>query len=206
MSREIKVSFLVVIVAASGIAVYNWSRSVKAPAVSVEAAAATAASESKSKTADIVDRVRNGTLAENRDSTVGTAFERTFQSPEWKAGLNLQGIPVVVFHGTATYAELKAAGFYIGTWNGVSQGIDAARQVAESEQRCNLTPGQTGDARLSPCMAKAYEAIVIPVSFEFSLAADNTVEMETFDSVFQTFDRDHRLKRNRTATLAFIYR
>lgn len=205
MSREIKVSFLIVIVAASGMAVYNWSRSVKAPAVSVEAAPAAATAESK-KSAEFIDRVRNGTLADYRNTTVGKAFERSFQAPEWKPALNLQGSPVVTFHGTATYAALKGAGFYIGTWNGVSQGIEAARQVAESEQRCGAAPGQTGEGRPSPCMAKVYESIVIPVAFEFSVAPDNSVEMTSFDSVFQTFDRDHRLRRDRSAMLAFVYR
>jgi hypothetical protein len=204
MSREIKVSFLIVIVAASGMAAYNWSRSVNAPSVSVEAAPA-AATESK-KSAELIDRVRNGRLADYPNTTVGKAFERSFQAPEWKPGLNLQGSPVVTFHGTATYAALKGAGFYIGTWNGVSQGIEAARLVAESERRCGAAPGQTGEDRPSPCMAKAYESIAIPVAFEFSIASDNGVEMTSFDPVFQTFDRDHRLRRDRTAMLAFVYR
>jgi hypothetical protein len=204
MSPEIKVSFLVVIVAGTGVAAYNWSRSVKAPDVSVEAAAVPAP-QAKPGTSP-VDRVRNGELAENRSITVGKAFEKTFQAPEWKTGLNLQGNPVVVFHGTATYAALKGAGFYVGTWNGVSQGIEAARQVAESEQRCKAATGHADEARVSQCMLKAYEDIAIPVSFEFALAPDNSVEMSSFDPVFQTFDRDHRLRRDRPATLTFVYR
>jgi hypothetical protein len=32
---------------------------------------------------------------------------------------------VVTFHGTVKYTVLKEAGFYIGTWNGVAQGIEA---------------------------------------------------------------------------------
>ena len=202
MTRQIKLSLSIVIVLVSGAGAYRWFRSVKTPAVSV-AASATPAAKPAAPVISPVERVRSGTLPEFREITVGKAFERTFQSPEWKAEVNFQREKVVTFHGTATYAALMEAGFYIGTWNGVSQGIDAARQVSEHRQRCAV---ESGEARIASCMEKAYQAIVIPVAFEFTPVADNGVEMTMADSLFQTFDRDHRLKKDRKATLAFIYR
>jgi hypothetical protein len=55
-------------------------------------------------------------------------------------------------------------------------------------------------------MAKAYQIIVIPVSFEFALSLDKkSIEITQADSVFQTFGSDHRLRKDRKATLTFIY-
>ena len=206
MSRQVKLSLFIVILLASAAGVYRWSRSVKAPVFRVAAASAAPAPKVKPQVISPVDRVRNGTLVEYGNVTVGKAFEKTFQAPEWKVGVSLEGNPVVTFHGTASYASLKNAGFYIGTWNGVIQGIEAARQVAESAQRCGVDPAQMDESPVPPCLAKSYDAIVIPVTFEFVPGPANSVEMTSADAVFQTFDRDHRLRRNRPATLAFVYR
>ena len=55
-------------------------------------------------------------------------------------------------------------------------------------------------------MEKAYQSIVIPVTFEFTLDPHkNQFEMTSMDPVFQAFDPDHRLRSHNDATLAFVY-
>jgi hypothetical protein len=193
---------VIAVVLTCGAGLYRRFRSVKVPAVRAAAPSPARAAKPKPPVVSPVDRVRNGTLPEFESTAVGQAFEKTFQTPEWKAGLNLQGENVVTFHGTATYAAMKEAGFYVGTWNGVSQGIEAAKQVADAKQRC----GQSDDLPVSPCLAKAYGEIAIPVAFEFVPLPGGRIEMTSVDPVFQTFDRDHRLRRDRNAMLAFIFR
>src|SRR5437879_5428471 len=101
---------------------------------------------------------------------------------------------MVTFHGTVKYTALKEAGFYIGTWNGVAQGIEAERQISAQRHQCSVEAGQTeisaaDEAIIGPCMAKVYQSIVIPVSFEFALSLDKKgVEMTLPDLVFQRFD------------------
>ena len=202
MTRPVKLILTIAVVLTIGAGMYRWFRSAKVPAVRAAAAPTSRPAKPKPPVVSPVDRIHNGMLREDGSTAVGKAFEKRFQAPEWKAGLNLQGDKVVTFHGTTTYAAMKEAGFYVGTWNGVSQGIEAAKQVADARQRC----GQTDDTPLSPCLAKAYEAIVIPVAFEFIPLPDDSVEMTYIDPVFQTFDRDHRLRKDRQATLAFIFR
>lgn len=208
MTKPLKASFSIVFVLAIGVGVYDQWLLMKAPTARV--AASSSPASTKPEIYD-VDLVKNGTLPEYKATTVGKAFERTFQGPEWKSAVNLQGQQVVTFHGTVKYTLLKEAGFYIGTWNGVAQGIEAEKQIIEQRHQCFVEAGQTevptpDDATIGACMAKAYQSIVIPISFEFALSADKRgVEMTLPDSVFQTFDLDHRLRKDRNATLAFIY-
>lgn len=72
-----------------------------------------------------VEAVKNGTISEYKNTTVSGAFEKRAQDPEWKSVVNQVGQKVVTFRGTVRYAALKEVGFYIGTWNGVLQGIEA---------------------------------------------------------------------------------
>lgn len=206
------------VVLATGALFYEWWRSGKHTAVvaassfpvTVTGALPPGTGGSTATIADI-DLVKNGTLAEYQITTVSKAFEKLFQNPEWTSEVNLQGQRVVVFHGTVKYPILKEAGFYIGTWNGVAQGLEAEKQISKMKHRCYVEAGQTqtadsDEATIAPCLAKAIQSIVIPVVFEFALSHDKkAVEMTSFDPVFQTFGVDHRLRKDRAATLAFIY-
>ena len=158
-----------------------------------------------------VELVKNGRLPEYSARTVGDAFESRFEGPRWEAVITLQGEKAVEFHGTVRYTVLKRAGFYIGTWNGVQQGIDAEKLITDHKHRCLAEAGKPqtpifDEAIIEPCMAKAYQELVVPVSFRFMMASDKkTVEMTLPDPVFQRFDPDHRLRAYRSSTLAFIY-
>jgi hypothetical protein len=219
MTKQMKTYLSIGVVLATGICLYLGWRLLKAPAASVAASSLSAGKSAGASGTGAtappmsdVDLVRNGALPEYKDRTVSKAFEATFQDPEWKSAVNLQGQKVVIFHGTVKYAPLKEAGFYVGTWNGVPQGIEAERQISELRHRCLADAGQPDtpvpdDTLIGPCMAKAYESIVIPVSFELVLSPDGKgVEMTMPDPVFQRFGPDHRLRKERDATLAFIYR
>lgn len=124
----------------------------------------------------------------------------------------MQGDKVVKFHGAVKYAALREAGFYVGTWNGVAQGIKAEKEIAVQRHRCFTEAGLTepstpDDSSVEPCMKTVYQNMAIPVSFEFSLSPDKkSSEMTLPDPIFQKFDSDHRLKQKREETLAFIYR
>jgi hypothetical protein len=204
MTKPLKASFSIVFLLAIAVGVYDRWLLMKAPTARV------AASPSPARSFD-VDLVKNGALPEYKTTTVSKAFERTFQSQEWKSAVNLQGQSVVMFHGTVKYTVLKEAGFYIGTWNGVAQGIETEKQISEHRHLCSVETGQLetstpDDETIRPCMAKAYQSMVIPVSFEFTLSPDKkSIEMTLPDPVFQIFDSDHRLRKDRNATLAFIY-
>jgi hypothetical protein len=180
------------------------------PAGSVTAVAPARAIATTTPSSD-VDLVKNGRLPEYSATTVGSAFESRFEAPGWESALTLQGQKAVEFHGTVKYTVLKQAGFYIGTWNGVQQGIDAEKLISDHKHRCLAEAGkpQTSmfdEAIIEPCMAKAYEKIVVPVTFQFMMEpGKKTVEMTLPDPVFQRFDPDHRLREYRAATLAFIY-
>jgi hypothetical protein len=220
MTKPLKASFSIVAVLSIGVCIYHRWQLVKAPTARVAASSSPAritipalsgTANSTEPAISDVDLVKNGALPEYQNATVSKAFERKFQDPEWKTAVNLQGQKVVTFHGTVRYTVLKEAGFYIGTWNGVAQGIETEKQISEQRHRCFLEAGQletsTPDSALiGSCMAKAYQSIVIPVTFEFALSLDKkSIEMTLADSVFQTFDADHRLRKDRKATLAFIY-
>ena len=216
MTKSIMASLLTLVILVSGVCVYDWWRAMKASAASSSSARTPGAASSGAAYSTVpaisdVDLVKNGTLPEYKNTTVSKAFENTFQEPEWKSVVNVFGQKVVAFHGTVKYTVLKQAGFYIGTWNGVRQGIEAERQISEHRHQCYVGIGQSeestsDDSLIGPCMAKAYEGMVIPVAFEFTLSPDKkTVEMTLPDSVFQKFDPDHRLRRYSNATLAFIY-
>ena len=159
-----------------------------------------------------LELVKNSTLPGYPGTTIAAAFEKTFQDPQWKDGVNLQGNKIVIFRGTVKYAALREAGFYVGTWNGVDQGIKAEKEIAVQRHRCLTEAGLTesptsDDAAVEPCMKAVYQNMAIPVSFEFSLSPDKkSTEMTLPDPIFQKFDSDHRLKQKREETLAFIYR
>ena len=215
--RRTLVSLSMLFVLVAGALAYAWYRQFRAApgraaslVQSVRAAYPANAIPTTPTTSD-VDMVRNGRLPEYSARTLGKAFEARFEAPEWKSIVTPQGQRTVEFHGTVKYLALKQAGFYIGTWNGVQQGIDAEKLISSERRRCFAEAAKTGaptshEAIIELCMAKAYQKIVVPITFQFMIASDNkTVEMTLPDPVFQKFDPDHRLREYRAATLAFIY-
>lgn len=203
-----KASFNIVFaVTVAALLVGGWVLS--RPSVSsVAKSGKTPASASRTSPASDVELVRAATLSESPTRTVGTAFESTFQQPTWKSMTTPNGEVIVEFRGTVGYTAFSEAGFYIGTWNGVPQGVEFAQATAVQKQSCSaLAPSATDDSAIAGCMAKVYQTTVIPVSFQFTLSADRKrTELTMVDAVFQKFDPDHRLRSYRTATLAFIYK
>jgi hypothetical protein len=207
MTRSpLKAALSIVVALASAFCGCGRSHHESAPAVQ----AAASAGPVPTVTTDL-ELVKKGTLPGYPGKTIATAFEKTFQDPEWKNAINIQGDEVVAFHGTVKYAALREAGFYVGTWNGVAQGIKAEKEIAVQRHRCYTEAGLTelptsDEAVVEPCMKAVYQSMAIPVSFEFSLSPDKKItEMTLADPIFQKFDSDHRLKQRREATLAFIY-
>lgn len=196
---------------------WKWSRPAAAQTSSaprsqmVSPGAATSAATAKPTVSD-VDMVKATRLSAYPALTVGEAFEARFQSPKWAVVPTRNGDRVVAFTGTVKYTVFRDAGFYIGTWNGVQQGIEFARGRSDQEQTClaeargQTTPIAAAEAVTARCMEKAYQATVIPLTFQFTLDPQkNQFEMTSMDPVFQAFDPDHWLRSHNDATLAFVY-
>jgi len=58
-----------------------------------------------------IDKVRDGVLADHNTTTVGKAFEGTFQKGKWSSFVSSKGEKVVQFDGTTSYGELNDALF-----------------------------------------------------------------------------------------------
>jgi hypothetical protein len=199
------------------VAVWKWSRpivdetsSVRRPKA-ISPAPSGVESRSASSLSD-VQIVKTTVLAEYTTKTVGSAFETTFQDSKWRVLSTRRGETIVEFTGTVKYTAFRDAGFYIGTWNGVQQGIEFAGMIADQKQRCLAEAGRrtnlsvTDESTIAVCMEKAYHYTTIPVLFEFRISPDRKrVEIASVDAVFQRFDTDHRLRRYDDATLKFIY-
>lgn len=53
-----------------------------------------------------IDLVKNGVLPEYNSTTVGKAFEGTFQDAQWKSFVSPKGATIVEFDGTTTMKSL----------------------------------------------------------------------------------------------------
>src|ERR1035438_2730882 len=100
MTKPFKTSFAIVVIVAFGVDVYDLRQLMKTPIASVAASsspdrttapASFGVGHSTAPAMSEVDLVKNGTLPEYKNLTVGEAFERRFQDPVWKAAFNLQG-------------------------------------------------------------------------------------------------------------------
>ncbi len=63
------------------------------------------------RSAPEVELVKNGVLEGHNSTTVGKAFEGTFQNAKWSSFETPKGATVVQFDGTATADALKSSGF-----------------------------------------------------------------------------------------------
>jgi len=57
-----------------------------------------------------IESVKNGVLPEHDTTTVGKAFEGTFQAAKWSSFVSPKGVTVVEFAGTAKYGALTSGG------------------------------------------------------------------------------------------------
>lgn len=57
-----------------------------------------------------IESVKNGVLPEHDTTTVGKAFEGTFQEAKWRSFVSPKGVTVVEFTGTAKYGALISGG------------------------------------------------------------------------------------------------
>ncbi len=55
-----------------------------------------------------IELVKNGVLPEYNSTTVGKAFEGTFQNPKWSSFETPKGATIVEFDGTVLYKEIKS--------------------------------------------------------------------------------------------------
>jgi|SRR5579862_4116787 hypothetical protein len=101
-------------------------------------------------TPSVGDVVRNGMLTGHNSTTVGKAFEGTFQTPKWTSFDTPKGATVVEFDGTISYKALKDATFQ----------PSGGKEITACQNGSN----DAADA----CIA----AIIIPVRFQFTLSAD----------------------------------
>lgn len=144
-----------------------------------------------------VEVVRNGVLAGYDSTTVGKAFEGTFQNAKWSSFETPKGATVVEFDGTILYKVVTDAGFH------------PYKRAAETDFR---------DAYLSACKQKAgdedavescLEGTQLPVTFQFLLTADkqNFSIAYVDPNPFSPEDNPSSMIRfNLSKVMAFIYR
>jgi hypothetical protein len=140
-----------------------------------------------------VEVVRNGMLSRYNSTTVGKAFEGTFQNPTWTSFETPKGATVVEFDGAISYGELNRGHFqpYIGK---------------VQKEACHRSEGSDFDDAFMKCVA----ALTLPVKFQFALSADKKsfeigyMSLEPFrlgaDQFNDTWHQDPM------SVLAFIYR
>jgi hypothetical protein len=163
-----------------------------------------------------VDTVRNGVLADYNTTTVGKAFEGTFQNPRWSSFVTPKGQTVVQFEGTTTFEKLENV-LSVQKWSGavdacrISMGLpddekikQQAKHAAETEFRNLLpSPGYSPSLenladyhekalmdelikRVDPCV----KATSIPIKFQFLMSVDKkSFQLGYVDEVFGTEDR-----------------
>jgi len=139
----------------------------------------------------VISVVTNGILANYNTTTVGKAFEGTFQGPKWTTFVSPKGVTVVQFDGTITALKLTEQGFV--EFDGIykrpaSELVDGCiEKLGLSAQRAQFnmdwlatTPSSTllstkpldvQHYNIQKCVAAQ---VAIPVQFQFVLSADHT--------------------------------
>jgi len=139
----------------------------------------------------VISVVTNGILANYNTTTVGKAFEGTFQDPKWTTFVSPKGVTVVQFDGTITALKLTEQGFV--EFDGIykrpaSELVDGCiEKLGLSAQRAQFnmdwlatTPSSTllstkpldvQHYNIQKCVAAQ---VAIPVQFQFVLSADHT--------------------------------
>jgi hypothetical protein len=132
--------------------------------------------------------VRNGVLDKYNTTTVGKAFEGTFQDARWTSFVSPKGVTVVQFDGTILWDRRPDAHKAVGDL-----------VPAEILRNCVSSLDSPGTwAEFDPVIRMADCAIdrPMPVRFQFLVSADRkTFEIGYVDEHFGTVER----------ALAFIY-
>ncbi len=135
-----------------------------------------------------VQVVRNGVLDKYTTTTVGKAFEGTFQDARWTSFVSPKGVTVVQFDGTIVWGRRPDAHKPVGDL--------APAEILRNCVSSLDSPGTWAD--LDPINRMADCAIdrPMPVRFQFLVSADRkTFEIGSVDENFGTVER----------ALAFIY-
>jgi hypothetical protein len=140
--------------------------------------------------------VKNGVLSNYNTTTVGKAFEGTFQDPKWKSFVSPKGTTIVEFDGTIKPKLLLKSGLYIPEGN-----AGAETAITNCMDNLNLKDDMTQEAhqgdywRLSVVywmlhtrperFDRLNECVNLPVSFQFALSADkDTFSLAYIDEMF----------------------
>lgn len=135
------------------------------------ATTATASGASNSSQADApatshnqeIEAVKNGTLAGYNSTTVGRAFEGTFQNSKWTSFVSPKGQLIVQFDGTVERDVLRRNGF-----TGTSDRIDLYKQ-------CLKETGREADGpEVAKCVDEKFATNTLPVTFQFAFSIDKS--------------------------------
>lgn len=122
----------------------------------------------------VIDVVRNGILTGYDSTTVGKAFEGTFQNAKWTSFETPKGATMVEFNGEVNIKALRAGGFAVDSFY-TPQG----KALWES---CGGTIPTTpaNEAATEPCVLA--KDVYSPVKFQFLLSSDATsFQLNDFD-------------------------
>jgi hypothetical protein len=132
---------------------------------------------------DDISTVKNGVLADFNTTTVGKAFDGTFQDGKWTSFRTQKGVSVVQFTGIITADAVAAGGFVVNDPEGKGLWIHV-------REKCL-------DGVVAPCR--------LPVKFQFFMSADKkTFEVGYVDT--QAFMKDLALTASPKRVLEFVYR
>jgi len=135
--------------------------------------------------------VKNGVLSNYNTTTVGKAFEGTFQNPKWKSFVSPKGVTVVQFDGTITALKLTEQGFveFDGIYkkpaselvDGCIENLGLSAERAQFNMDWLATTPSSTLLSTNPLDVKHYNIqkcvaaqVAIPVQFQFLLSADHT--------------------------------
>jgi hypothetical protein len=144
----------------------------------------------------VIAVVKNGVLSNYNTTTVGKAFEGTFQNPQWKSFVSPKGTTIVEFNGTVKPKLLLKSGLNIPEGN-----AGAETAITNCMDNLNLKDEMTQEAhqgdywRLSVVywmlhtrperFDRLNECVNLPISFQFALSADkDTFSLAYIDEMF----------------------
>jgi hypothetical protein len=148
-----------------------------------------------------VTTVRNGVLNDYNTTTVGKAFEGTFQDAKWSSFVTDKGVTVVQFDGTIVFNVLHDASDGMNLFEAASKECLTSVGLGDPSVRLDLNKlVRMEDAfnKLSKCM----NGQPVPVRFQFSLSEDKKAFKITHMNVvnvYKAFD-------TQADALSFIYR
>jgi hypothetical protein len=152
----------------------------------------------------VIKIVRNGVLADHNSTTVGKAFEGTFQNAKWSSFETPKGEVVVQFDGTVMPDVLEGANLYarqsaVAVRNrcieslGLKSKIEQQAQAAQKEEQQRFATGQSIEERR--------QVVQLKVSQRFYLS--KTVEERAQDEQLQRLQTEvEDLNRQRIALAA----